>query len=289
MHATAALGYTEEERPTACATRLTCLRAPRGNINMSYVPNVTAVYLRAFSGFMSGIDQPGASAASNSAEMADSWAQAVDTAWGVNPVTSLELRAIDQMSQSIWSGRSPLENSVAFAAGNYQAEAIAVVVAAQAANAEVVEEGINPNDPVSGTPYSLFFALMPGDNAATVAVGAPVAFPQNGPTSAPAAANRADNFTFTLPNTGDYEVDCQVSVSEAGQLQLALGGVGLPDTVAGRATGTSQIVISTIIHATAGQVLSVINPAGNSTALTITPIAGGTHSVSATLKIKQVG
>jgi hypothetical protein len=284
----AALGYTEEERPTACDARLTTrLWASRGNINMSYVPNVTAVYLRAFEGVLAAFAEPGPKAPTDIAEMADAFAQAVDTAWGANPVTTFELRAIQSMSHSTWSDRSVLEHAGAYLAGSYQAEAIALVVAVQAGNAEVVEEGINPNDPSGLTPYSLFFALMPGDNAATVAVGAPVAFPQNGPTNG--AAVRADNFTFTLPNTGDYEVDCQVSVTEAGQLQLALGGAGLPNTVAGRATGTSQIVISTIIHATAGQVLSVINPAGNATALTITPIAGGTHAVSATLKIKQVG
>jgi len=32
----------------------------------------------------------------------------------------------------------------------------------------------------------------------------------------------------------------------------------------------------------------LINPVGNSTALTVTPIAGGTHSVSATLSIKAL-
>jgi hypothetical protein len=256
---------------------------------MSYSPNVTSVYLRAFEGVLAGFGEPGPSAPTDIAEMADAFAQAVDTVWGVNPVTTFELRAIQSMAAMLWAGRSVLEHSQAYLAGAYLAEATALVVAVQAGNAEVVEEGINPNDPPVTSPYSLFFALMPGDNAATVAAGAPVLFPQVGPTSGAGAPVAASSSTFTLPATGDYEVDCQVSVTEAGQLQLALGGVGLPNTVAGRATGTSQIVISTIIHATAGQVLSVINPAGNATALTITPIAGGTHSVSATLKIKQIG
>jgi len=136
--------------------------------------------------------------------------------------------------------------------------------------------------------FAAFFALMPGDNSATVAVGAPVAFPQTGPVSASPIATRVDNYSFTLLNTGTYAVSWQVSVTEAGQLQLAIGGSGLPDTVTGRATGTDQISGNTIITATAGQVLSLINPAGNSTALTITPTAGGTHSVSATLNIRQI-
>jgi BclA C-terminal domain len=134
--------------------------------------------------------------------------------------------------------------------------------------------------------FAHFFALMPGDNSATVAVGAAVQFPQNGPTDG--VATRASASTFTIPVAGTYKVDFQVSVTEAGQLQLAIGGAGLPDTVAGRATGTSQISQSSVITVSAGAVLSVINPAGNSTALTITTTAGGASSVSATLTIVRL-
>lgn len=141
----------------------------------------------------------------------------------------------------------------------------------------------------SAVNFASFFALMPGDNAATIAVGAPIQFPQTGPTGGGSPPTRASASTFTLPNIGVYEVTWQASITEAGQLQLALAGVGLPNTVVGRATGTNQIFGSTIINnLVAGQALSVINPAGNSTALTMTVIAGGTHSVSATLSIKQL-
>lgn len=139
--------------------------------------------------------------------------------------------------------------------------------------------------PVIG--FSDFFALMPGDNASTVAVGAAVQFPQNGPTNG--TATRATASTFTLPVIGTYEVDFQVSVTEAGQLEVAIGGVGVANTVSGRATGTSQItgrvLITTVIP---NAVLSIINPVGNSTALTITPIAGGASAVSAHLVIKRL-
>jgi microcompartment protein CcmL/EutN len=82
-----------------------------------------------------------------------------------------------------------------------------------------------------------------------------------------------------------------VSVTEAGQLMLDLNGsiAATASTVAGRATGTSQISNSVIINAVANDVLRVINPTGNATALTITPSAGGTHAVSAWLTIKRVG
>jgi hypothetical protein len=139
----------------------------------------------------------------------------------------------------------------------------------------------------AGGLFSMFFALMPGDNAATVAVGAPVLFPQNGPTNG--AATRLTAGTFNLPNVGTYEVSWQVSVTEPGQLMLAVSG-NRPETVAGRATGTSQIT-QRVLVTTVGinSVLAVLNAPGNSTALTITPIAGGTNPVSATLIIKFLG
>jgi hypothetical protein len=137
--------------------------------------------------------------------------------------------------------------------------------------------------------FSNFYADMPGDNAATIAVGAPLLFPNNGPTSATPAAVRTGAGTFNIPVAGTYQVTMQVSVTEAGQFQLAIGGVALPHTTSGRATGTTQIVINTIITTGApNQVLSVINPVGNSTALTITPIAGGAATVSATLNILKL-
>jgi hypothetical protein len=68
----------------------------------------------------------------------------------------------------------------------------------------------------------------------------------------------------------------------AGQLILTLNGADLAYTVAGRPTGTNQIVGMALVQTTVvNSILSVRNPAGNSTALTITPVAGGTRSVSA--------
>ena len=134
--------------------------------------------------------------------------------------------------------------------------------------------------------FSNFYALMPGDNTATIAPGAAVQFPQNGPTSG--IITRTSASTFTIPDVGVYEVQCQVSVAEAGQLQVTINGVGLASTVVGRAEGTTQIIICTLITITnPNSVLSIINPVGNPVALTITPSAGGTHSVSATLIINQ--
>jgi hypothetical protein len=141
--------------------------------------------------------------------------------------------------------------------------------------------------PIASTIYSNFFALMSGDNSATIAANAPILFPQNGPSTG--AATALGGGQFNLLRAGTYEINWQASITEAGQLQLAIGGVGLADTVVGRAMGTTQIVGSTIITVTANSQLSVINPAGNSPALTLTVSAGGTHAVSATLSIKFLG
>jgi hypothetical protein len=129
---------------------------------------------------------------------------------------------------------------------------------------------------------------MPPDNAATVAVGAAVEFPQDGPTSL-TSITRLTATTFNLATIGTYEIIWQVSVTEPGQLMLDLSGVGFLYTVVGRATGTSQIVGNALINVNSiNRVLSVINPPGNATALTITPLAGGANSVSATLVIKKL-
>lgn len=81
----------------------------------------------------------------------------------------------------------------------------------------------------------------------------------------------------------------QVSVDEAGQLLLTLNGSEVAYTVVGRATGTSQIIeMALITTSTSNSVLTVRNPAGESTALTITPLAGGTDPVSAHLVILQL-
>ena len=88
---------------------------------------------------------------------------------------------------------------------------------------------------------------------------------------------------------GTYQVMFQVSVNEPGQLNLTVNGTNLAYTTVGRATGTSQIVgISLVTTTLANSVLTVRNPAANSTALTITPLAGGGEPVSAQLVITQI-
>jgi hypothetical protein len=137
--------------------------------------------------------------------------------------------------------------------------------------------------------FADFFALMPPDNAATVAPGTDVSFPQNEPIIG-TNITRTGPSSFNLAAIGTYQILFQVSVTEAGQLILTLNGADLFNTVVGRATGTSQIVGMSLVTTTlVNSILTVRNPAGNSTALTITPLAGGTRPVSAHLVIMQIG
>ena len=129
---------------------------------------------------------------------------------------------------------------------------------------------------------------MPPDNSATIAPGTDVSFPQDRPNSG-SDITRTGPSSFNLAQIGSYQVLFNVGVSEAGQLILTLNGEDLDYTVVGRATGTSDIIgISIITTTEVNSLLTVRNPAGNSTALTITPLACGTRAVSAHLVITQI-
>jgi hypothetical protein len=132
-----------------------------------------------------------------------------------------------------------------------------------------------------------FYALMPGDNVTPVAAGTAVEFPQDGPASGTIVRNSSTQ--FILPDTGFYEVNFEVSVTEAGQLVVVVDGTELAYTVVGRATGTSQIVGMCLVETTLlDSVLTINNPLGSAAALTITPLAGGVDPVSAHIVIKRV-
>ena len=129
---------------------------------------------------------------------------------------------------------------------------------------------------------------MPPDNATTVAPGTDVDFPRNGANSG-TGITRAGVDSFTLADAGTYLVLFQVNVNQAAQLVLTINGTELAYTVAGRATGASQIIGMAIVTTTAtDSLLTVRNPAANPSALIITPGAGGADAVSAHLIILQL-
>ncbi len=141
----------------------------------------------------------------------------------------------------------------------------------------------------AGSPavYADFYALMPADNSSTVGVGSAVQFPQDGPNSG--SITRSSSSVFSFGASGTYQVHFQVSVTEGGQLILAVNGTELQYTRAGRATGTSQIIGTFLVTVNSpSSTLEVRNPSGNSTALTITPNAGGSGAASAHLVVTKL-
>ena len=145
-----------------------------------------------------------------------------------------------------------------------------------------------PQGPGGIMAFGYFYALMPDDNAATIGVGVAVEFPNDGALSGITRIGISES-EFLLAAIGTYEVFWQVSINEPGQLVLGLNNVEQAHTLVGRATGTSQLVNQVLLTTTvANSILTVRNPVGNSTALTMTPVAGGTRPVSASLVIKQI-
>ncbi len=143
--------------------------------------------------------------------------------------------------------------------------------------------------PVGPSAIAHFFALMPPDNAATVAPGSDVDFPQDGP-SIGSDISRIAADAFNLASIGIYRISFQVPVTEDGQLLLTLNGADLAYTVVGRHAGTTQIIEEALVETTTiNSLMTVRNPAGNASALTITPLAGGTRPVSASLIIERLG
>ena len=114
------------------------------------------------------------------------------------------------------------------------------------------------------------------DYAATVAVGTAVPFPRIDFTTG--GIVHASPTSFTLPAAGLYKVQWIVQTDEPGQLQLVLNGsiVQFQTTVGNQnaTIGGHQICGNAYVAIIVTSDISVISPAGNSTALTITPASG---------------
>ncbi|MDZ4811053.1 MAG: hypothetical protein SGI99_00360 [Pseudomonadota bacterium] len=211
--------------------------------------------------------------------------------------------ALDTLALTVVDGI--FSTTLDFGAGVFSGGPVFLDIQVQAPASSFVP--LTPRQPVTPTPYAInadkldgldaaqigsrefadFFALMFPDNAATVAPGTDVDFPQNGPQSGGITRLTAD--AFNLSAIGTYQVFFQVSITEPGQLLLTLNGADLAYTVVGRATGTSQVTGMALVQTTTiNSILTVRNPAGNSTALTVTPLAGGTRLVSAHLVITRL-
>jgi hypothetical protein len=142
--------------------------------------------------------------------------------------------------------------------------------------------------PTTAPQYAYIYDIGPNP-VSSVAAGTDVPFADNGPmtsgiTYVPATGQ------ITIATAGVYQISFIASVNEPGQLELTQDTTPLPNTLYGRATGTSEISGQAILTVAAGDVITLRNPAGNSPALTFTPSAGGTHpDVTASITIEQVG
>ena len=118
-----------------------------------------------------------------------------------------------------------------------------------------------PALPVGSGTAALFYAMMPGDNIATVVSGGAIDFPNSGPNTDVLSIYRmgTDANEFVLAQTGVYRVSLQVSVTEPTQLVLTINGTPNLLTTVGRSTGTNQITMDTLITIAAGDILSVTN------------------------------
>jgi hypothetical protein len=133
-----------------------------------------------------------------------------------------------------------------------------------------------------------FYATMPADNAAPIAVGAAVEFPNDGAIFGP-DISRLSSSTFQLAAVGYYKVDFQASVTGTSQLILKLNAAEIASTCSGASNGNVQLVGVSIVQVTVpNSVLSVVVPAGNANAVTLTANAGDAHAANAHLVIARL-
>lgn len=155
-------------------------------------------------------------------------------------------------------------------------------------------QGIQGVSGIPGAPgildFSDFYTLLPGDGGggSSIAPGTAIFFPQNGPSTG--VIVRLSQTTFLLPIIGTYLVLFEGSVDEPGQFMLRINAGGVANSVVGRDTGTTQIVgISLVTTTVPNNIIEVINPPLNTTALTLTPANGSlTHAYSTHLVIIRI-
>lgn len=142
---------------------------------------------------------------------------------------------------------------------------------------------VGPTGPAGGiSEYASFYALAPNDNPTAIAQNTAVAFPNTAASTT--GITRLTNSTFNLTDTGTYLIMFKVNTNTAGQLGIAVNGAVQPSATFGNAADDGIIEGKTIITTTAANtVLSIVNPI--TTAVTVTPSAGGTEATVSDLTI----
>ena len=142
---------------------------------------------------------------------------------------------------------------------------------------------VGPTGPAGGiSEYASFYALAPNDNPTAIAQNTAVEFPNT--SASTTGITRLTNSTFNLADTGTYLIMFKVNTNTAGQLGIAVNGAVQPNATFGNAADDGIIEGKTIITTTAANtVLSIVNPI--TTAVTVTPSAGGTEATVSDLTI----
>ena len=134
--------------------------------------------------------------------------------------------------------------------------------------------------------YATFYALMPTDNAITIAPNEPIDFPTTATKTSDITVTSPSVFTVTT--AGNYLVMFQASTTEGGQLQLTVNNTPIAYTTVGKAGENTQIVGFAILPLAANDAISVINPQASTTGITLTQNAGGASAVAAQLVIAKL-
>lgn len=237
-----------------------------------YHPNNTPVYLRAYAGFIAGVT--GAALVTDAgsytlyAQMADAWAQAVDTAFGPGTPTGFHLVAIEHGSQAVWSTRAPLEASQAILPQAYVQAATGVVARALRGNTQIVAEGIDPNNTGGGGGGG-------GGGGSTTTTGV-FARPAIGTTSTVGVADTTGAVPgatgATIGGVGPYLVTARSAASGVGAITLF--NTGGDPTGSGTIASSSAVTFgaATLPFASAkqatGQALVAVNGAQTPTGVT---------------------
>lgn len=120
---------------------------------------------------------------------------------------------------------------------------------------------------------AMFFGTTTGEGSAgndypsSLGIGAAVPFPRDG-AATHAPVTRASGSSFTVVDSGVYEISWTVGFVQASQIQISIGGSGVVDTTT--LSGANSINSNTVIVAlSAGELIELVNPPGNPGALTV--------------------
>lgn len=161
-------------------------------------------------------------------------------------------------------------------------------VQALQANLNLLESEITATD--NRQHFAEFYAVMPGDNASSIVAGDSIDFPSDGAFYGSSIIRSGVSlYEFILAEVGVYKVSFQASIAEAGQLGILLNGVLVPKSIVGKDSLDGQLVCSCLISVSVvNSTLSIVNPLGSLSSLTLTASAGGASAVSANLLIERL-